>query len=83
MSPLLHRCCATDSARWRWRCRTGGPFEAYRLLDSSGPPVATGDHALLRWFRSLWATGVSLEQVTWIEARDFSRWVQVAAEPVR
>ena len=32
---------------------------------------------LLRWFRFLWAIGVSWDRVTRIEARDFSRWLTV------
>ncbi len=39
--------------------------------------------ALLRWFRFLAAVGVPWEQATRIEARDFSRWVQVAGKPAR
>jgi len=39
--------------------------------------------ALLRWFRFLGAIEVPWEQATRVEARDFSRWVQVAAKPVR
>jgi integrase len=36
---------------------------------------------LLRWFRFLWAVGVAWEQATRVEARDFSRWVQVGGKP--
>jgi integrase len=39
--------------------------------------------ALLRWFRFLDAIGVPWDQATRVEARDFSRWVQAAAKPVR
>jgi hypothetical protein len=39
--------------------------------------------ALLRWFRFLDAIGVPWDQATRVEARDFSRWVQVGAKPVR
>jgi hypothetical protein len=39
--------------------------------------------ALLRWFRFLGAVGVRWDQATRVEARDFARWVQVAAKPVR
>ncbi len=38
---------------------------------------------LLRWFRFLWAIGVPWNQATRIEARDFSRWLQIADKPVR
>ena len=39
--------------------------------------------ALLRWFRFLGAIGVTWQQATRVEAREFSRWVAVAAKPVR
>lgn len=39
--------------------------------------------ALLRWFRFLWATGVAWDQATRVEARDFSRWIQVVPKPTR
>ena len=51
-----------------------------------------GDHAarvwdravaLLRWFRFLWAAGVPWDQATRAEARDFSRWIQIAVKPGR
>lgn len=35
---------------------------------------------LLRWFRFCWAVGVPWSQATRIEARDFSRWIQVSAK---
>jgi integrase len=44
---------------------------------------------LLRWFRFLWAdtagadTGVAWDRATRIEARDFSRWLQVAGKQSR
>jgi site-specific recombinase XerC len=38
---------------------------------------------LLRWFRFCWAIGVSWDQATRIEARDFSRWIQIAEKPPR
>lgn len=38
---------------------------------------------LLRWFRFLWAAQVAWDQATRIEARDFSRWVQLADKPSR
>jgi site-specific recombinase XerD len=33
---------------------------------------------LLRWFRFLWAAGVRWDHATRVEARDFSRWLQLA-----
>jgi LPS sulfotransferase NodH len=38
---------------------------------------------LLRWFRFLWALGVPWDQAARFEARDFSRWLQVAGKPAR
>ncbi|XVS30978.1 tyrosine-type recombinase/integrase [Microbispora siamensis] len=38
---------------------------------------------LLRWFRFLWAVGVSWDQATQVEARDFSRWIQISDKPRR
>lgn len=38
---------------------------------------------LLRWFRFLWALGVSWDEATRVEARDFCRWLQVTAKPAR
>lgn len=38
---------------------------------------------LLRWFRFLWASDVAWDKVTRREARDFSRWMQIADKPVR
>ena len=38
---------------------------------------------LLRWFRFLWAIGVSWDEATRVEARDFCRWLQVTVKPTR
>ena len=38
---------------------------------------------LLRWFRFLWTIEVPWDQATRSEARDFSRWLQIADKPVR
>lgn len=38
---------------------------------------------LLRWFRFLWAAGVAWDRATRIEARDFSRWLQVSGKQAR
>jgi len=63
------------------------PVAAYlRDLQARGLPETTQRSygmALLRWFRFLGAIEVPWEQATRVEARDFSRWVQVAAKPVR
>ncbi|HEX2807103.1 MAG TPA: tyrosine-type recombinase/integrase [Kineosporiaceae bacterium] len=40
--------------------------------------------ALLRWFRFLWSdTGVAWDRAARVEARDFSRWLQVAGRQPR
>lgn len=39
--------------------------------------------ALLRWFRFMAAVDVAWDQATRVEARDFCRWIQIAAKPVR
>jgi len=38
---------------------------------------------LLRWFRFLWARKVGWDRATRTEARDFSRWLQMARKPIR
>lgn len=38
---------------------------------------------LLRWFRFLWAVEVPWQTATRRDARDFSRWMQIADKPVR
>ena len=67
--------------------RVVAPAAAYlRELQARGLPGTTQRSygmALLRWFRFLGAIEVPWEQATRVEARDFSRWVQVAAKPVR
>ena len=64
-----------------------GPVAAFlRDLQACGRPETTLRAyaiALLRWFRFLWATGVPWDQATRAEARDFSRWIQIAVKPGR
>jgi hypothetical protein len=38
---------------------------------------------LLRWFRLTWAAGFEWDHATRAEARDFSRWLQMAGKPER
>jgi site-specific recombinase XerD len=65
--------------------RVVGPVAAYlRELQACGRSATTQRSygmALLRWFRFLWAIEVSWDQATRVEARDFSRWVQVVVKP--
>lgn len=39
--------------------------------------------ALLRWFRFLWSVQIPWNEATRVEARDFSRWIQIADKPAR
>ena len=57
-----------------------------RDLQAAGRSTATARSYgmdLLRWFRFLWAVGVSWDRAGRVEARDFSRWLLVAGKPVR
>jgi site-specific recombinase XerD len=49
----------------------------------SEPTIRSYGLDLLRWFRFLWAAGVSWDRATRAEARDFCRWLAVAGKPVR
>ncbi len=64
-----------------------GPAAVYlRDLQAAGRTAATQRSYgmdLLRWFRFCWAIGVPWEQATRSEARDFCRWIQIAAKPAR
>jgi len=64
-----------------------GPVAAFLSdLQACGRPATTQRSyglALLRWFRFLWAVDVRWDEATRVDARDFCRWVQVAAKPVR
>jgi site-specific recombinase XerC len=55
-------------------------------LQAAGRSTATQRSyglALLRWFRFLWAVEIGWVQATRVEARDFARWIQATAKPVR
>jgi integrase len=57
-----------------------------RDLQAAGRSEATArsyGHDLLRWFRFLWAVDVAWGRAGRIEARDFSRWLQIAGQPAR
>ena len=62
-----------------------GPVgEFLKELQACGRSEATQrsyGHDLLRWFRFLWAVQVPWDQATWVEARDFCRWVQIGSKP--
>lgn len=68
----------------------GSPVESVSAwlaeLQASGRSAATVRSYgmdLLRWFRFLWAVGVTWDRAGRAEARDFSRWLQVAGKPSR
>lgn len=55
-------------------------------LQAAGRSAATQRSyamALLRWFRFLWSVEISWQHATRVEARDFSRWIQLSAKPAR
>ncbi|MFD4374317.1 tyrosine-type recombinase/integrase [Streptomyces sp. NPDC058486] len=57
-----------------------------RDLQGAGRSAATARSYgmdLLRWFRFLWAVEVPWDRASRIEARDFSRWLQIAGQPRR
>lgn len=75
---------------YRLLARDGGevtPAAAFFAeLSACGRPATTQRSYgmdLLRWFRFLWAVEVAWDQATRVEARDFTRWLQVAAKPKR
>jgi site-specific recombinase XerD len=58
--------------------------EFLKELQACGRSEATQrsyGHDLLRWFRFLWAVQVRWDEATWVEARDFCRWVQTGTKP--
>ena len=50
-------------------------------MRAAGHPQRSYGMDLLRWFRFLWAAGIGWDQATRAEARDFCRWIQLAAKP--
>ena len=57
-----------------------------RDLQGAGRSAATARSYgmdMLRWFRFLWAVEVPWDRASRLEARDFSRWLQVAGQPRR
>ena len=75
---------------WRLLDAQGLPVEAaavfFRDLLAAGRSAATVRSYgldLLRWFRFLWVLGVPWDRASRSEARDFSRWLQVAGKPTR
>jgi site-specific recombinase XerD len=67
---------------------SGAPVEAaasfFRELQALGRSPATVRSYgmdLLRWFRFCWAIDVPWNRVTFVEAREFTRWLQLAGKP--
>ncbi|MDX2565215.1 site-specific integrase [Streptomyces sp. TX20-6-3] len=64
----------------------GGAAAFLQDLQAAGRPATTARSYgmdLLRWFRFLWAVEMPWDRASRIEARDFSRWLQVAGQPLR
>lgn len=61
----------------------GGYFRDLQAAGRSGATLRSYGMDLLRWFRFLWAIGVSWDRATRVEARDFCRWLLIAGKPVR
>jgi hypothetical protein len=55
------------------------------LQAASKPPTTIRSYGmdLLRWYRFLWILEIPWDQATRADARDFSRWLQLADKPVR
>jgi integrase len=54
-----------------------------RACDRSVGSQRSYGRALLRWFRFLWAVGVSWDRAGRVEARDFMLWLAVEPKPAR
>jgi site-specific recombinase XerD len=90
--PLVGRLVATDDLWEAYRLldSDGVVVESvsawFRDLQAAGRSALTARSYgmdLLRWFRFLWAAGVSWDRATRSEARDFCRWLQVTGKPAR
>ena len=58
-------------------------FAELQAVGRSASTLRSYGMDLLRWFRFLWVVGVAWDRATREEARDFCRWLQVAAKPAR
>jgi site-specific recombinase XerD len=58
-------------------------FRELQAVGRSSATLRSYGMDLLRWFRFLWAAEVSWERATRCEAREFSRWLQVAGKTDR
>jgi integrase len=90
--PQVGRLVATDDPWMPYRLVDGSgvpvePVSAWfaELLASGRAEATLRSYGLdlLRWFRFCWAVGLGWEDVRRGDARDFSRWLQVADKPLR
>lgn len=90
--PLVGRLFGTGEVSEPYRLLdvAGDPVESvsefFRELQAAGRSASTARSYgmdLLRWFRFLWAVGVRWDRATRVEARDFSRWLQVTGRSPR
>ncbi len=58
-------------------------FRELQAAGRSSTTIRSYGMDLLRWFRFLWAVEVDWNRATRSDARDFSRWLQVAGRQVR
>ena len=91
-APQVGRVMATGNEWEPWRLldaeemMVGVVSEWLAELQATGrSPATLRSYAmdLLRWFRFCWAAGVAWDEAGRTEARDFSRWMQVAGKPAR
>jgi len=60
-----------------------GVFAGLQAAGRSAATQRSYGMDLLRWFRFLWTIEVPWNQVTRVEARDVTRWVQITDKPTR
>ena len=58
-------------------------FRDLLAAGKSESTVRSYGNDLLRWFRFCWSAGVAWERATRVDARDFSRWLQVSGKQPR
>lgn len=60
-----------------------GYFRELQAAGRSAATIRSYGLDLLRWFRFLWAIGITWNRATRVEARDFCRWMLVVGKPPR
>jgi site-specific recombinase XerD len=58
-------------------------FEDLQAASRSPATIRSYGMDLLRWWRFLWALDLAWDRATRADARDFTRWMQLADKPVR